>query len=70
MLQGLDRTPGQGLRLEADLSTLLQTMRDRTEGASAPSSRSPPRSCGSSDGTLVILRAQRDRQGRSESYGG
>lgn len=35
ILKGLDMTLGQGLRLEADLSFLLQSTRDRTEGIRA-----------------------------------
>jgi enoyl-CoA hydratase len=33
--KGLDMTLAQGLRLEADLSFLLQTTKDRTEGIKA-----------------------------------
>ena len=42
ILNGLEMTLGQGLRLEADLSFLLQSTRDRTEGIRAFLEKRPP----------------------------
>lgn len=40
--KGMDMTLGQGLGLEADLSFLLQSTRDRTEGINAFKEKRPP----------------------------
>ena len=43
VLQGMDMTLRQGLGLEADLSVILQSTRDRAEGLSAFLEKRPPR---------------------------
>lgn len=43
ILKGMDMTLEQGLRLEADLSIILQTTEDRAEGLAAFLERRPPR---------------------------